>query len=86
MGKTVVVQVNARLITAGTCSGNIKVSLPFAAATSGELNGREAGTTGATLSGSIASSGNTAQILTYSNAAPIASGDNYVLNGQYERQ
>jgi hypothetical protein len=86
MGKTVQVQINATLAAVGTCASSISASLPFTAASSGVLSGREATNTGVTLSGIVSSSTAKVQIVTYSNAAHIAAGDSYILSGSYQRQ
>lgn len=85
MGKSVQVQFNATLTTVGTCSGNVQVNLPFTAAASGALNGRET-TTGNTITGQVSSGSGVVPIFTYNNGSPIGAGMTYILNGTFERQ
>lgn len=88
LGKTVFIEYNVTLTTAGTCASGFSFSLPagLTAAANSILVGRENQNTGTMLAGDIIAPGTSVNVFSFQNTAIIASGDLYVLSGVFEAQ
>lgn len=86
IGKTVFFSILTSIVTNGTGSGSVNVTLPFTVANHSSCEGRETaiapsiGITGLMLSG-----GNTLILTKYDGTYPGANGSGIVISGQYER-
>ena len=86
VGKMVYFTVSVTITNAGTGSGGINISLPFAnnATFYGTVSGRES-TGGKGIDGVIGQSGTTAAVFFYDNATTIVTGNSLIISGFYQR-
>ena len=86
VGKSVAFQVGVPITSAGTGSGHVSATLPFAAAAFDYVvAGREKAATGKMLQGHIEASSSIVKIFDYTNSYPGVNSANLVLSGIYEK-
>lgn len=83
IGRMVHVALQINISNAGTFSGTLTVSLPFAPAEYSILNGRELAVVGLQLHG-LTDPGGGARLFKYDNSSPVVTGYQLVLSGFYE--
>lgn len=84
VGRTVFFTLTVNIITNGSASGAIRVSMPYYTNASVVFTGRENAATGAQLQALLSSSQNTLFVFRYDNAYPGGDGRQLIVSGVYE--